>query len=353
LPFDEELSLAHELLFRSAWREEELDDAFLLVPSPEELDTSETMSTPVVAEVKKKTSSFLRKAFSKSKSKTQYLPSSSSFAESSIDVGRQLVMLTERTLMLVEVYASKDAKPEVLWSIDISNIEKVTCCDGGSKLVVEKKYKRAELMLEKIGKSGIWKGRTIVCEDQFLSWEYKGKSLGSIRFSSDECRCSGRKISVSGNITSQSKKGRKAGKMKEIVLRAGTIRAAAEFCGAMKGLEVCVENVESERVKRLVFKVMSMVRDLGEESGGGESREQGGKRRSMFFSDEDAGIKDEAPPSEEDEEQKEEEEFNIEDEDSDDGGDHSSVFVGTPGRERNESLDSIASINSLEDMVVL
>ena len=331
---------------------------------------NEAIPTPTAASMQEKSHSFLKGAFlKKSKSaSSQHSSQHASFDESSSnDDGRQeLVMLTERSLMMVEVFASKDSKPEVLWSIDLSNIENVTTSDDGKILMIEKKYKISKSLLEKLGKSGLWKGRNIMCEDQFLSWESKGKLLGAIRFSSNDCRCSGRKIFVKGNMTSQSKKGRKAGKMKEIILRASTIRSAAEFCGGMKELNVSVENVKSERVERLVSKLTSkltsMVRDVG------DSREEDemitpaahGRRRSSLSMNE-GGVRvlhvDGGAAAEEDdssEEEKEDgEEIEEEEGDDDDDDDDSMVFAGTPGRERNVSLDSMASLDSIEDMLLL
>ena len=106
-----------------------------------------------------------------------------------------------------------------------------------------------------------------------------------------------------------------------------------------------------------------MVRDVG------DSREEDemitpaahGRRRSSLSMNEggvrvlhvDGGAAAEEDDSSEEEKEDGEEIEEEEGDDDDDDDDDSMVFAGTPGRERNVSLDSMASLDSIEDMLLL
>ena len=137
LPYDATLSLAHELLLRTAWHSEELDQAFVVVGGGEEV--------------------------------------------------QHLVLLTDRTVLMIEVFASKDGKPEVLWSVNIANVRHVATTvqeeqkDGVSRktLSIVKRSKIVKAQLEKQGKMNkLWRWRSVVVEDNHLSWSNKKKKLG-------------------------------------------------------------------------------------------------------------------------------------------------------------------------------
>jgi hypothetical protein len=139
LPYDATLSLAHELLLRTAWHSEELDQAFVVVGGGEEV--------------------------------------------------QHLVLLTDRTVLMIEVFASKDGKPEVLWSVNIANVRHVATTvqdeqkDGVSRktLSIVKRSKIVKAQLEKQGKMNkLWRWRSVVVEDNHLSWSNKKKKLGKM-----------------------------------------------------------------------------------------------------------------------------------------------------------------------------
>ena len=145
-----------------------------------------------------------------------------------------------------------------------------------------------------------------------------------MKYKSEDCRvANGRKIIVTGQIVSQ-RKG-KAGKVQVIHLRAGTVVAAAEFCGAMKQLELDIHEVNEERLGRFMERTNAqaeLFKPDGEEEEEAYHVTSGGE-----------GVKLEESEEEEGEEEEEEEE-----EES-----------STRSRSRSNSYDSLASIGSIEE----
>ena len=148
---------------------------------------------------------------------------------------------------------------------------------------------------------------------------------GTMKYKSEDCRvANGRKIIVTGQIVSQ-RKG-KAGKVQVIHLRAGTVVAAAEFCGAMKQLELDIHEVNEERLGRFMERTNAQA-ELFKPDGEEEEEE------AYHVTSGGEGVKLEESEEEEGEEEEEEEE-----EES-----------STRSRSRSNSYDSLASIGSIEE----
>jgi hypothetical protein len=99
-----------------------------------------------------------------------------------------------------------------------------------------------------------------------------------MKYKSEDCRvANGRKIIVTGQIVSQ-RKG-KAGKVQVIHLRAGTVVAAAEFCGAMKQLELDIHEVNEERLGRFMERTNAQA-ELFKPDGEEEEEESSTRSRS-------------------------------------------------------------------------
>ena len=150
-----------------------------------------------------------------------------------------------------------------------------------------------------------------------------------MKYKSEDCRvANGRKIIVTGQIVSQ-RKG-KAGKVQVIHLRAGTVVAAAEFCGAMKQLELDIHEVNEERLGRFMERTNAqaeLFKPDGEEEEEAYHVTSGGE-----------GVKLEESEEEEGEEEEEEAEGSWVEEES-----------STRSRSRSNSYDSLASIGSIEE----
>ena len=173
-----------------------------------------------------------------------------------------------------------------------------------------------------------------------LSWSFKKKKLGEMKFNPSGCRCLGKKIAISGLMISNRKK--KQGKIKHIILRASSIKNAAEYCGSMKDLIVNVKSVTPDRIHRFLTKIKEIVKlnvddiktkDVNVEGDG----------------DGDAYGNEVSEDSDDDEDEDEEEEEDGEKEDGEkedvEEGENSSVVRR---HERTDSLDSLASITSLD-----
>ena len=147
---------------------------------------------------------------------------------------------------------------------------------------------------------------------------------GTMKYKSEDCRvANGRKIIVTGQIVSQ-RKG-KAGKIQVINLRAGTAVAAAEFCGAMKQLELDIHEVNEERLGRFVERTNAQAELFKPDE---EEEEE-----AYHVTSGGEGVKQE----ESEEEDEDEDEVGVEEESS------------TRSRSRSNSYDSLASIGSIEE----
>ena len=296
---------------------------------------------------------------------------------------QHLLVLTNMTLLMIEVLVSKDLKPkpEVLWCVRLKNLKKILHNDtnnhknhknhndanntnnnsvhnnksvvndknalneinqnkssfgSSSSFTIIKKSKIAKSHLEKLGKSGIWKGRVCVTNDQHeLSWSFKKKKLGEMKFNPNGCRCLGKKIAISGLMISNRKK--KQGKIKHIILRASSIKNAAEYCGSMKDLIVNVKSVTPDRIHRFLTKIKEIVKlNVDDIKAKDENVEGDG--------DGDGDGNEVSEESDDDDDDEEEEEEDGEKEDVE-GVENSSVVRR---HERTDSLDSLASITSLD-----
>ena len=151
-----------------------------------------------------------------------------------------------------------------------------------------------------------------------------------MKYKPEDCRvANGRKIIVTGQIVSQ-RKG-KAGKVQVINLRAGTVVAAAEFCGAMKQLEMDIHEVNEERLGRFMERTNAQA-ELFKPDGEEEEEE------AYHVTSGGEGVKLEESEEEEGEEEEEEAEGSWVEEES-----------STRSRSRSNSYDSLASIGSIED----
>jgi hypothetical protein len=224
LPYNTTMSLANELLLRTTWDKEELEAAFIVVH-------------------------MFHDDFEDNNNGERKLSSTTTPVANSNDDVQHILLLTTKNILMIEVFSSKDAKPEVMWCVNMSNVKEIRL--NNNTLTILKKSKVIKTTLEKLAKNNvIWKLRKIIVDDHHLSWsDINNKLLGKMVFQPKNCRCiNGRKISVSGKITTN----KKAGKIQKYTFRASTIAAAAEFCGAMKKLELNIIGVNDERLQHFI-----------------------------------------------------------------------------------------------------